>query len=180
MPSKLNGDGQCLEKFDPSTEEMFGMTKNIASLSVLIAGFGVCSAFAQKAPCTEEFIRANSSRPPLTEDFYLFNPIMEKPAIGKEERDKANAAIRSNAQLMANRKNFKGDPSKVDRVVVDPSGDMAYEYGTTRISFDQQDGKHVDAIHAFLRVWRVDGGSCKLAASMIQRQGERLPKEGER
>lgn len=150
--------------------------RNVVSLLVLIAGFLNCSGFAQKGPCTEESIRAeaNSGRiPPTTEDFYLFNPVMEKPAVGVEERNRANASIAANTQLMANRKNFKGGPRKVDRIVIAPSGDMAYAYGTSQISFDQEDGKHVDATHAFLWVWKADGVSCKLAASMVQREGER-------
>lgn len=132
------------------------------------------SAFAQKGPCTEEFIRTESAKPvppPRTDDYYLFNPVLEKPVIGTEERNKANNAL---APLMVKRKNMKSEPPKVDRVVVTPSGDMAYDYGTIDSSYDDSDtGNHVDATVAYLGIWRADGGLCKLAAMMLQREGQR-------
>ena len=146
--------------------------KRIVSALVFIAVFQDYSGFAQKGPCTEDSIRteATSGRVPQTDDFYLFNPVMETPAVGKEEQDRAFAAIKANTELMANRKNFGGDARKLDRVVVSGSGDMAYAYGTSHISYNQKDGKHVDATHAFLWVFRADAGSCKLAASMVRRE----------
>jgi hypothetical protein len=135
-------------------------------------------AFAQKGPCTEELIRAeltklradSTSAPQKTEDYYLFNPLLEKPVVGAEERNQANKALEP---LKAKRKNTKGE-YKVDRIVAAPSGDMAYDYGTTHFSYDDSDtGKHVDVTVASLHVWRADGASCKMAASMLQGEGQR-------
>ena len=82
--------------------------------------------------------------------------------MGEAERKKATDPY------MSTRKNYK-NVHKVDRVVADPSGEMAYEYGTGSISFDDANtGKHVEATLGFLSVWRADGGSCKVAASMVQ------------
>ena len=144
-----------------------------ASALVLIAVVQFCPAFAQKGPCTEESIRAASKAgPPVrTDDSYLFNPVLAKPVIGDEERNKANQAL---GPSMANRKNMSMEPPKIDRIVVASSGDMAYGYGISHMSYDETDsGKHIDATLAFLSVWKADGGSCKLAATMIER--ERLP-----
>ena len=131
-------------------------------------------AFAQNGPCKEQFIRdqsAQSGPAAKTDDYYLFNPMLEKPVIGTEERDKANKAL---DPVMAKRKNQKNEPAKVERIVTAPSGDMAYEYGTFDFTYDDSDtGKHVERQVAFLWVWRADGGSCKLAAAMLQREGER-------
>ncbi len=131
-------------------------------------------AFAQNGPCTEQFIRDESGKPgPLlkTDDYYLFNPMLEKPVVGTEERNKANKSLEP---LMAKRKNVKNGPPTVERIVVAPSGDMAYEYGTFHFSYDDSDtGEHVEPQVAFLWIWRSDGGSCKLAAAMLQREGKR-------
>ena len=88
---------------------------------------------------------------------------LEKPVIGEEESSKAIEPV------MPKRKNVKHDPNKPDRIVADPSGDMAYEYGTTHVSFDDSDnGKQRDFTAAYLRVWKADDGSCKVAATIYQ------------
>jgi hypothetical protein len=94
---------------------------------------------------------------------------MEKPVVGSEAADKAHEIAQP---LMAKRKNMKTEPFRIERVVVASSGDMAYEYGTGHVSYDDSEtGKHVDRTVAFLSVWRADSGSCKVAATMLQREG---------
>jgi len=45
--------------------------------------------------------------------------------------------------------------------------------GTGHMSFDEvSTGKHVDFTAAFLAVWKVVNGSCKLAASIFEPEGE--------
>lgn len=140
---------------------------------LMLATFLAVPAFAQKGQCTEEFIRSqlNQQTPwPKTDDYYLFNPLLDKPVVGEEERHKSNAAIES---LMAKRKNMQ-TTFKTEHVVVAPSGDMAYEYGTGQISYDDSDtGKHIETTLARLSIWKADGGSCKAAATMLQREGQR-------
>jgi len=143
--------------------------RRIASVLPLIALFAF-STFAQKGPCTEELVTAESAKSelPTTKDYYLFSGSLEKPVIGEEEISKAMEPV------MAKRKNVKHDPNKPDRIVAAPSGDMAYEYGTTHVSFDDSDnGKHRDFTAAYLRVWIADDGSCKVAATMYQPEGKR-------
>jgi len=145
----------------------------IAVSWVFFSVFGVGSLFAQKGPCTEDSIRAEynaGTRPARTDDYYLFNPLLERPAIGSEDLKKAQQTM---ATVSANRKNVKTD-SKLDRVVVAPSGDMAYGFGENHFTYDEgESGTHVDRTTAFLTIWRADAGTCKLAASMIQREGQR-------
>ena len=139
--------------------------------TVLLTVFFVFPVFAQKGPCTEESIKAESAKPgpkPRIDDYYLFSGAFQKPVVGEAERRKAIDPV------MAKRKNVKRDPDKPDRIVAAPSGDMAYEYGTGHMSFDDSDsGKHIDFTDAYLRVWKADNGSCKLAATMAQPEGER-------
>ena len=63
---------------------------------------------------------------------------------------------------------------KTDRVVAAPSGEMAYAYGTCGSISDEADGKHQGFVTAYLDVWKVVDGSCKLAARQV------LPERNER
>ncbi len=72
----------------------------------------------------------------------------------------------------AQRKNQKYD-DHADRTVISPSGDMAYQYGTSHVVFDTADKQHKDFTALFVRVWKTADGQCKIAAFMAQPQGER-------
>ncbi len=126
-------------------------------------------ALAQK--CTEEFIRTNidNSGPEYAaDDAYFFSGALEKPVVGLNTEEWKKTGDKLNQE----RKNEKRDPLKLDRIVVAPAGDMAYAYGTRHMSFDKvSTGKHVDFSAAFLTVWKVVNGSCKLAASMFEPEG---------
>ncbi len=55
------------------------------------------------------------------------------------------------------------------RIAVSSSGDMAYEYGTGEVAFDdRKTGKHTAFQTGYLRVWKSVDGQCKVAASMIR------------
>jgi len=149
--------------------------QNLTISSLLIFLFSV-TAVAQSGPCTEQGIRtaiavATQSRADfranfVADDVYFFSGALEKPVVGKSEREKAGERV------AASRENQKWGDDKPDRIVVAPSGDMAYEYGTKRLSFDEKEtGKHADFTDAYLRVWKNAGGSCKVVAEMAQPEG---------
>lgn len=125
-------------------------------------------AVAQKGPCTEDQIKASviQKSPSTSSDSYFFSGALDKPVVGKRARDEATAPV------AAARRNEKDESNKPDRIVAAPSGDMAYEYGTTHVSFDDtQTGKHHDFTAAYLRVWKADGGVCMVAAVMYEPEG---------
>ena len=133
---------------------------------VLLAVLSFCgAAAAQNGPCTEAGIRAAKSAAekhqlPHTADLYFFSGALDKPVIG------AQAAGRTSATIGASRKN-ESDVDKIGRIVADKSGDMAYEYGTSHMSYDDvKTGKHEDFTAAYLFVWKADKGVCKVAAEM--------------
>lgn len=139
---------------------------------VAIVVFIACLAYpmlGQNGKCTEEIIKAQAKNreKPETDDLYFFSSAYNEPVIGKESLRKAGQ------EVVAKRKNIHTESDKAERIVVAPSGDMAYEYGTRRLSFDEIDsGKHYDLINAYLRVWRVDKGECKTAAFISGREGQ--------
>lgn len=127
------------------------------------------SAPTQSGPCKEQFVKeqvASNGSHAAADDAYFFSGALEKPVIGRASADRAFkpvAAQRTNAQYQ---------PLKPDRIVAAPSGDMAYEYGTGGVSFDEVgSGKHIAFTAAYLRVWRAIDGSCKEAAVMFEPEG---------
>lgn len=141
----------------------------IRLLSTLVLTFvATLSALPQSGPGTELAIRTAASAPTTqkTDDFYFFSGAIEKPVVGKTEHDKSSLSVK------AERKNEKYTQTP-DRIVVAPSGDMAYEYGTSRGAFDEvKSGKHQDFTAAYLRVWKAADGSCKVAAAMFEEEGK--------
>ena len=129
------------------------------------------SALAQNGACTEHAIRTAASTEnkdmATTDDIYFFSGALEKPVIGKAESDKAFAAV------AAERKNEEYTTTP-DRIVIAHSADMAYEYGTGRVIFDEaKSGKHEAFPAAYLRVWKSVDSSCRVAAAMFEPEGKR-------
>jgi hypothetical protein len=127
------------------------------------------SAPAPSGPCTEQFVkeRVSTNQPGgRADDAYFFSGALEKPVIG------GAAAEQAFKPVAAQRKNHTQEPLRPERIVAAPSGEMAYEYGTGNVSFDEvSSGKHVAFTAAYLRVWRSIDGSCKEAAFMAEPEG---------
>ena len=60
------------------------------------------------------------------------------------------------------------------KIVVAKGGDMAYEYSTLRLRFDDNTG-HQERSGALLRVWQNEGGVWKAAAIFQRPYGEVQP-----
>lgn len=122
-------------------------------------------------PCTEQFVKTGFQKEDAgiyADDVYFFSAAFERPMVGLDVLDNASRGITSD------RKNETYGPLKPDRIVTAPSGDMAYEYGTENIRFDERkSGKHFDFTAAYLRVWKAVDGSCRVAAQMQQPEGQR-------
>jgi hypothetical protein len=129
------------------------------------------SAPAQSGPCTEQFVKervATNQRGGRADDAYFFSGALEKPVIGRAEAEQAFKPV------AAQRRNMKSEPLQPDRIVAAPSGEMAYEYGTSTVSYDEiSSGKHNAFTVAYLRVWRSIDGSCKEVALMAEPEGDK-------
>ena len=130
----------------------------------------VTQAFSQTGPCTDSAVKSlidKHGENEVSDDAYYFTGALDQPVVGKTAHDNAMKTVEESRQ------NVKTTPLRPDRVVVGPSGDMAYEYGTEQVSFDERaSGKHRDFTTAYLRVWRAVDGQCKIAALMAQREGK--------
>lgn len=138
-----------------------------AAISVFTVVLSI-AAFAQQGPCTEQAIKDASAKQDdsrFADDIFVASPAHNEPTIGKSEMKRVGETIH------ASRTNESHAPSQPGRIVVAPSGDMAYEYGTVHVSFDEkQSGKHQDFTNAYLRVWKAVDGSCKVAAYMSEHE----------
>jgi ketosteroid isomerase-like protein len=106
----------------------------------------------------EQAIRALDAREgPYTDDSFFFSGAYNRPLIGKEPPPADRGGVRKGFKMV----------DKIDKLRVSKSGDLAYAYGTSTLSWEGQ--KPFDA--AFLRVYRKEGGSWKVAA-LFQRPVE--------
>jgi ketosteroid isomerase-like protein len=141
-----------------------------SAIALLLFAFSMGVAFAQNQTCSEQSIRtdgAEGKRPPITDDVFFYSGALEKPVVGKDELAKTQ-----DLPVFQRRKNEKGQ-SEVQKIVVSANGDMAYEYGEGSLAYDDtKTGKHESFGTAYLRVWRVVDGQCKVAAVMYQPEGE--------
>ena len=126
---------------------------------------GQSSAADQIRQRAAEFDRGGSARNALVmKDAVVWTGASSKPMT--KETDKADL-------VAPNRRNdvFK---TTVQRVDVSQSADMAYEYSTFSLSYDDDRG-HTEATGALLRVWKKDGSTWKIAAQFQRPYGDIRP-----
>jgi ketosteroid isomerase-like protein len=106
-----------------------------------------------------------------TADRVFWTGAMVRPVMGDEKGE-----VRPGSSVGDKRTNSKTTVT-VKQLKVSPSGDMAYEYSTTRNSWDRTDNKkHIEFDAALLRVWSKVDGKWKVAAS-FQRGIDNTPTE---
>jgi hypothetical protein len=143
-------------------------------LAVLVVCFGGVSLFAQTLP-TEQRIRDLIAKYDADHDG---SKVFEKDVVfwsGAYAKPQTASVPADPADLLATpgRKNVV-QKTDVQRIVVAKSEDMAYEYSTFVLSFDDNDG-HKERIGATLRVWRQTGGEWKIAAMFHRPYGRVVP-----
>ena len=114
---------------------------------------------AQTGPCTESAITRGN--PPAADDVFSYMPPYGKPVIGKP------AIKTANAKSFADRTNITRSWVGDHRIVSTPSGDMAYEYGTVHMGYDEG-GKHNEFEAVMLTVYKAKDGVCQTAALTMQ------------
>ncbi|HEU5409660.1 MAG TPA: hypothetical protein VFU57_01450 [Candidatus Acidoferrales bacterium] len=142
---------------------------------LFLAVFAFCGlAAAQTGPCTVAGVKAARAASgkhalPHTADLYFFSGALDKPVIGAQTVEKTSTNI------LSSRKN-ESLVDHTDRIIADPSGSMAYEYGTSHMSYDDvKTGKHENFTAAYLFVWKAERGVCKVAAEMAEPENMSQP-----
>lgn len=134
------------------------MHQLLISLFILASGLPV---YSQAGVCTEDTIKKGHT--PLSDDAFAYMPPYGKPVIGKP-------AIReTNTDRFSDRTNIKSSYLDDHRIVVSPSGDMAYEYGTLAMSYDDKgDGQRHEFKAVMLIVYKAKDNVCEQVALTMQ------------
>jgi ketosteroid isomerase-like protein len=115
-------------------------------------------------PCTEKDIRSAIQNHTIkyTDDTFFWSGAFDKPLIG-------TAATKEASKEVSAERKHEVPVEQPQRIEVSSAGDMAYEYGTGSVSFEEvKTGKHVSFQIAYVRVWKSADGECKAAASMFK------------
>jgi ketosteroid isomerase-like protein len=121
-----------------------------------------CAALtqAQAGPCTEAAIKEGNL--PVAEDAFSYMPPYGKPVVGKP------AIQAANEKSFSDRTNIQHSWVGDHRIVPSASGDMAYEYGTTHVSYDSKSGGHHEFEAVILSVYKAGDGVCRKVAMTMQ------------
>lgn len=145
-------------------------------LAVLVVGFVGVSLFAQ-TPSVERQIRDLITKYDTDHDA---STVFEKDAVfwsGAYAKPQTASVPTDPADLLATpgRKNVV-QKTDVQRIVVAKAEDVAYEYSTFMLSFDDDAG-HKERKGAILRVWHQTGTEWKIAAMFRRPYGRVVPVE---
>jgi hypothetical protein len=105
---------------------------------------------------------------PRTDDRVLFGGEDKRPAVGSQQREVVPADERPAARAPgASSERVPGSRRRVTtpvRIEIATSGDLAYEFSNSELSFDLKNGEREAVASSVLRVWKKDRGQWKIAA----------------
>ena len=122
---------------------------------------------AQTAPSDEQQIRdliakydARQTEEMFTKDRIFWSGATKRPAIGSEHGEEVPSDRRLSLRVPGSQR-AKTTPVRIE---VAKSGDMAYEFSNSQLSFELKDGKKESLLTSTLRVWKKEAGQWKMAA----------------
>jgi hypothetical protein len=131
----------------------------LGSILLLFVG-STTLAQAQTGPCTEGTIRKGGI--PIADDAFSYMPPYGRPVIGIAGMKEANT------KSFSDRTNIQRSWEDDHHVVTTPAGDMAYEYGTLRMSYDSKSAGHQEFEAVMLLVYKAKDNKCEQAALTMQ------------
>jgi hypothetical protein len=158
------------EDFGGWTGRVAWVVARWALVLVMLAGLAAVTpvSWAQKGNCDEKTVRRRGEEPIpdiAADDIYVNSQNSEKPIVGIDK------LIQFRNQQFAGRKNNRPPKFEPERVVTSNNSNMAYEYGKAHVEYDlATTGQHVSYDLDYLRVWRVEGKVCKVAALFSRAQ----------
>jgi len=95
-----------------------------------------------------------------TADRIFWSGAYKKPVIGSQRPEEIPGEGQVSARVPGSQRN-KTTPVRIE---VAKSGDLAYEFSNSELSFELKDGKKESFMNSTLRVWRKEAGQWKIAA----------------
>jgi hypothetical protein len=145
-------DAKGMEELDYVHKEENVMRFCLVPLFMLLSA---APTQGQTGPCTESAIK--QGKLPAADDVFSYMPPYGKPVVGKTAIQAAN--VKSFSDRTNVTRTWAGD----HRIAASPSGDMAYEYGTVRMGYDEG-GKRTEFEAVILTVYKAKNGVCETAA----------------
>ena len=136
------------------------------AIALLTISFLSSPAFAQTS-ADEKAIREaiakadTTGQRPFTKDRIFWSAAYKRPFVGEEQGVESPDPGTTFAERKDGSQRTK---TTVKRIEIAKSGDLAYEYSDTELSFDLKNGRHVVLPSATLRAWRKEAGQWKIAA----------------
>jgi hypothetical protein len=135
----------------------------IAAIGVLLwtALDGAQSRSADEEAILGIIAKMDQSGPtPFTADHIFWSNAFKRPTIGSERGEEVPGDRAMSERLPGSVRH----KTTVVRIEIAGSGDLAYEFSNSELSFDLKDGKHVSFPNSALRVWKKEQGMWKVAA----------------
>jgi hypothetical protein len=132
------------------------MRLNLVSLILLLSAAPLA---AQSGPCTESAVKQGKLQ--AADDVFSYMTPYGKPVVGK------SSVQAEGAKAFGARTNITRSWQADHRIVTNPSNDMAFEYGTVRMGYDEA-GKHTDFEAVILTVYQARNGACQIVASTME------------
>jgi hypothetical protein len=101
-----------------------------------------------------------------TDDLILFTGNLKRPAVGSQKREEVPPEQQPSARIpTSERVSFsRRRVTTPVRIEIAQSGDLAYEFSNSELSFELRKGGREAIASSVLRVWKKDGGQWKIAA----------------
>jgi hypothetical protein len=137
----------------------------VAITALFVVGLFVAGG-AQAPSSDERQIRdlieryAKGESIPRTADVVLWSGAYKRPTVGSERGEEIPSDRQPSARVPASQRNT----TMPVRIEIAKSGDLAYEYSNSTLSFDLKNGGKESFPTSILRVWKKEGGQWKMAA----------------
>ena len=99
-----------------------------------------------------------------TKDVVFWSGAYKRPTVGSEQGEEVSLAT-DRCQTVSGSQRSK---TTVVRIEIAKSGDLAYEFSNSEVSFNLKNGKKESFPNSLLRVWRKEAGQWKIAAQFAR------------
>ncbi|HET9833385.1 MAG TPA: nuclear transport factor 2 family protein [Vicinamibacterales bacterium] len=141
-------------------------------VSLAVSGRGQ-SPSADERAIRDLIARYDRGEVARTEDMIVFSGDLKRPRVGSQKPDELPPNRQPSARIPPERVPFsRRRVTTPVRIEIAQSGDLAYEFSNSELSFELRKGGRAAIDSSVLRVWKKDGGQWKIAAMFARPHDE--------